>query len=644
MATRGVVAVRPAQGQTPRKAPRGQGPHAARPSGQGFEAPSVSGLVDYERLCDFYERLEATTKRLEMTDILVELVREAGDDVRPVVYLTRGQLAADFVGIELGLAEKLVIRALSFATGVAEEDVVRCYHEKGDLGDAAHALLAEKRPRKRQSTLFSAQEEGTERPTVSEVHARFLEIADAQGAGSQERKMQGLQRLLLGAGPRSARYLVRTVTGKLRLGIADMTLLDALAAAFATKEYRPDLERAYNVTSDLGLVAEVLLRRGLEGVEDLRLQVGVPVRAMLAERLPTPEEILEKLGGEGLCELKYDGLRLQAHVPARGPVRFYSRRLEDLTPQFPDVAEALKAAFGGREAIVEGEAVAVDADTGDMRPFQDISQRRGRKHDLERALEEVPVTIFLFDCLLLDGEDLTQRPLPERRAAMEGAFRAADRVQFSRARRVTTSEELLAFFDQSVAEGAEGIMVKSVQPDSAYRAGARGWQWIKYKRDYSSELQDSLDLAIVGALAGRGRRAGWYGALLMAAYNPEEDVFETVCKLGTGFDDETLARFTAELSAAVHDGPHPRVRAKMQADVWFAPTKVLEVVGAELTVSPNHTAAMGAIREGAGLAVRFPRFTGRVRDDKKPEEATTGAELVAMYRAQGHKKGRDEAE
>ena len=603
--------------------------------------------MDYERLCDFYERLEATTKRLEMTDILVDLLREAGDDVRPVVYLTRGQLAADFEGIELGVAEKLVIRSLSFVTGCPDEDVVRAYHEKGDLGDAAFALLSgtsDKRPRKRQATLFSAAEEGGAMGTVSEVHARFMEIARAQGSGSQEKKLQGLQRLLVGSSPRSARYLVRTVTGKLRLGIADMTLLDALAAAFATKEYRDDLERAYNVSSDLGLVAETLLRKGLAGVEDLHLRVGVPVRAMLAERLPTPEAILEKLGGEGLCELKYDGLRLQAHIPREGPVRFFSRRLEDLTQQFPDVAKALRAAFKGEEAIVEGEAVAVDPDTGDMRPFQDIATRRGRKTDMERIIEEVPVTIFLFDCLLLDGRDVTNEPLPERRACLTKAFRRVEGVDFSRAERVTKPEEVLAFFDRAVSENAEGIMVKSVQPDSAYRAGARGWQWIKYKRDYSSDLQDSLDLAIVGALAGRGRRAGWYGALLMAAYNPDEDVFETVCKLGTGFDDETLAAFTAELSAAVHEGPHPRVRAKMQADVWFAPTKVLEVVGAELTVSPNHTAAMGAIREGAGLAVRFPRFTGRVRDDKKPEEATSVDELVAMYRQQGHKRAKDEAE
>ncbi|HEX2021428.1 MAG TPA: ATP-dependent DNA ligase [Candidatus Thermoplasmatota archaeon] len=601
----------------------------------------VSRDVDYERLCDYYDRLEATTKRLEMTDILVELLREAGADVRLVVYLTRGQLAADFEGIELGVADKLVIRTLVELSGRPDDEVVSVYHRKGDLGDAAVEVLSGKRKR-RQATLFGEEDAPKGPLTVREVHDRFFEIARATGSGSQERKLGLTQTLLSRASPRAAGYIVRTITGKLRLGIADMTILDALAAAYVTKEYRPDLERAYNVSSDLGLVAETLLRQGLAGVEDLRLRVGVPVRAMLAERLPTPEDILEKLGGTGFCELKYDGLRLQAHIPASGPVRFYSRRLEDVTSQFPDVAEVLRASFLGREAIVEGEAVPVDPMTGEMRPFQDIAARRGRKHGLEEALKTTPVTVFLFDCLLLDGEDVTQKPLPDRRAALERSFGVSDRVQFSRAETVATSEALLRFFDQAVAEGAEGIMVKSVQPDSAYRAGARGWQWIKYKRDYSSELNDTLDLVVVGALVGRGRRAGWYGALMMAAYNRESDVFETVCKLGTGFDDATLEAFTRDLQETVHEGgPHPRVRSKMAADVWFHPSRVLEVVGAELTVSPIHTAAEGVFRPDAGLAVRFPRYTGRLREDKKPEEATNVSELIEMYRQQGKKRTSD---
>lgn len=600
--------------------------------------------MDYARLCEYYERLEATTKRLEMTDILVELLREADGDLRAVVYLTRGQLAADFEGIELGVAEKLVMRALHDSTGVSDEELTKAYHKAGDLGDAAFEVLSQKKARKRQMTLFGEEEQAGSMP-VAEVFERLHDIAKSTGSGSQGNKMALLQKLLARATPREARYLVRTVTGKLRLGIADMTLLDAMAAAFATKEYRPDLERAYNVCSDLGLVGDVLLHKGLAGVEELHATVGVPMRAMLAERLPTPQEILEKLGGEGLCELKYDGLRLQAHIPASGRVRFYSRRLEDLTRQFPDVADALRAAFSGRDAIVEGEAVAVDPNTGDMRPFGEVAQRRGRKN-VEEVMAEVPVTCFLFDCLYLDGEDLTQKPLPERRAALTRSFdpkatrneMGVETIQFSRAKHVRAPEELMTFFEQSVAEGAEGIMVKSVQPDSFYKAGSRGYQWIKYKREYSAELQDSLDLVIIGGIAGRGRRAGWYGALIMASYNPEEDVFESICKLGTGFDDATLQALTEELNNYKHDGLHPRVRCKLDATAWFAPVKVLEVVGAELSPSPLHMAAYNVIKPEHGLSVRFPRFTGRVREDKKPEEATTVDELVSMFKQQGHKK------
>ena len=605
---------------------------------------SRRGDMDYERLCDFYERLEGTTKRLEMTDILVELLKEAAGDIRAVVYLTRGQLAADFEGVELGVADKLVIRALVQITGLSEDEVTKSYHKTGDLGDAAFELLSTKGKRRKQATLF---DEPTAKgaQTIGDVFATLHAIARAAGAGSQGQKMDLLTRLVQEASPRAARYLVRTVTGKLRLGIADMTLLDALAVAYATKEYRPDLERAYNVSSDLGLVAHTLVAEGLDGVERLHLQVGVPVRAMLAERLPTPEEILAKLGGEALVELKYDGLRLQAHIPKSGPIRFYSRRLEDLTPQFPDVAEALRASFLGQEAIVEGEVVAVDMETGEMRPFQDTALRRGRKKDLDKLVESMPVTLFLFDALLIDGEDVAKQPLGVRRAALEGSFGVSDHVQFTRAERVTDADALVKFFERAVAEGAEGIMAKSLGADSNYRAGSRGWQWIKFKREYRSELQDTLDLVIVGALQGHGRRSSWYGSFLMGAYNREEDVFESVCKLGTGFDDATLQKLTDELKETAHEGgPHPRVRPGIEMDVWFVPTKVLEVVGAELTLSPIHKAAWGALKDGAGLAVRFPRFTGKFRDDKKPEQATGLDELIQLFKNQGHRAVGDEPE
>lgn len=604
----------------------------------------------YSRLAEYYDRLAATTKRLEMTDILVELVREVEPTELPlVVYLTQGKLAADFHGVELGVAEKLVLRVLVDVTGLKEEHVVEKQRETGDLGDAAEALVQrarEGKPKKgpgsrsgpraaRQVTLFEQDPGHEEEPlTVARVHAAFLAVSAATGAGSQEHKTTMLRQLLLTADPRSARYLVRTVTGRLRLGVADMTLLDALAVAFATKDERPVLERAYNVSSDLGAVARELARGGLAAVRGMRLAVGVPIRPMLAERLPDAAQILEKLGGRGAVEWKYDGLRMQAHIPAQGEVRLYSRRLEDLTDQFPDVAKALRERFAKREAIVEGEAVPVVPGTGEIRPFQDIAGRRGRKHGLTQAIEDIPVTIFLFDCLLLDGQDLTGLPQAERRQALESAFAPGEGVAFSRYVVVETTDALERLFLESVDDGSEGIMVKSVGEDSGYRAGARGWQWIKFKREYRAELADSLDLVVVGAFAGRGRRKGWYGALLMAAYNEDEDVFETVCKLGTGFDDPLLASMPEKFAQHKLEQRHARVRSGLEADWWFAPAIVAEVRGAELTLSPVHVAGKGAFRPDSGLAVRFPRFTGRWRDDKAPEDATTTGELVEMYKSQ----------
>ncbi|HEV8359282.1 MAG TPA: ATP-dependent DNA ligase [Candidatus Thermoplasmatota archaeon] len=602
--------------------------------------------MKYAELVEAYEAIEATSKRLEMTGLLLDLLRKApAKGIHQVVYLTQGQLAASFEGVELGLAEKLVIKGLAQASGSGEDRVTKLYKERGDLGEAAQELLG----KRRQRTLIG----GDGAPlTVGEVFEHFLRIAEAQGSGSQERKLQLLHEMLARASPKEARFLVRAVTGKLRLGVADMTILDALAlmAAFPkdprarpvsemTEEERTEyqgakakLERAYNTSSDLGAVARAVRSSGLEGLRHLQLKPGVPVRPMLAERLSTAEEIVAKMGGPCAVEYKYDGLRLQAHITPKA-LRFFSRRLEDMTPQFPDVAEALRKAFKGERCIVEGEAVVVDA-AGDLLPFSEVTHRRGRKHGLDEAVEKYPVAILLFDLLHLDGEDFTSKLLGERRAALEKAFKASDRVRFSDYKVVKTAAQLEKFFEEAVAEGGEGTLAKSLGPDSVYRAGARGWQWIKLKRDYRAELSDSLDLVVVGALMGRGRRAGWYGALLMAAYNEDDDAFETVCKLGTGFSDELLKELPKKLKKHQRAQRHARVRSAIEADVWFTPAEVLEVRGAELTLSPVHTAAFGRVREGAGIALRFPRFTGQWRADKAPENATTIAELLEMHQKQ----------
>jgi len=577
--------------------------------------------MHYEILVDAYQRIEATTKRLEMTDILVGLFNSTPPELLDkVVYLTQGKLHPDFSGIELGIGEKVGLKAIAQATGNTEEKVKDDWIDTGDLGLAAERALENKK----QQSLFSQQ------LTVETVHQELDHLAGASGGKSVDTKIKILSRLLHDASPAEGKYILRTVNGKLRLGIADMTILDALSIAFAAKEDRPLLEGAYNRSSDLGEVARTLVKGGLGALDGIKLKLGVPLRAMLAERVPDLALIFEKMGGECALEYKYDGLRIQAHV-GKEETRLFSRHMEELTDQFPDVVEALSKARKAKECIVEGECVPIGQE-GEMRPFQEISQRRGRKYNLKKAQEEVPVAFFAFDCLYRSGKNLLDKPYLDRRKEMQKALKETDRV--FRSKNIVTGEvqEAEAFFQESISAGCEGIMAKSIGPDSTYKAGARGWQWIKYKRDYKSEMTDTADLVPVGAFVGKGRRAGAYGALLMAAYNPDTDTFETVCKLGTGFDDETL--FSLKERFTEHPKRHPRVESDMEADYWLVPDTVMEVAGAEVTLSPIHTCAKGLIREGSGLAIRFPRFTARWRTDKSPEDATTVTELVEMYRAQ----------
>ena len=575
----------------------------------------------YAALVDVYERLEATTKRLEMTDLLVELFRGVPKgEIEPVVYLTQGRVYPDYAGTELGLAEKLAIRAIAQATGDSDASIEAAWKSAGDLG-----LVAEDRLRGRRQTSLTS-----EPLTVAKVFQNLREIATTAGSGSQEKKLRLLAELLSDATPKEARYIARIVVGKMRLGVADMTMIDALAATFATKEERDRVERAYNVCSDLGEVARALAEGGLAGVDRIHLQLFRPIRSMLAERLPTLQEVMERLG-ECALEYKYDGLRCQAHI-TKDRIQLFSRELENITGQFPEIVEGLRTAVRAKEAIVEGEAVPVDANTGEFLPFQEVSRRRGRKTDVDRMAQEFPVTLFTFDCLLKEGEDLTPRTYAERRAALDGILKENDRVRRATYKVTADVPVAEAFFDEALQAGCEGLMAKSLT--SAYEAGARGFQWIKFKKEYSTALSDTIDLVAVGAFAGRGRRAGTYGALLMAAYDEKADVFRTTCKLGTGFDDETLFGLKERFKEAVAPHRHARVDSKLTPDVWLEPRFVLEVKGAEITVSPVHTCARDAIREGAGLAVRFPRFTGRWRDDKKPEDATTQKELLEMYRGQ----------
>jgi len=581
--------------------------------------------MKFLELVNAFEKIEATTKRLEMTSLLVDLIKKTPkDEISKVVYLIQGKLYPDYEGVELGLAEKLLIKSAAMVAGRTEKAVDADYKKTGDLGSTVEKLV-----QKRSQMTLSKRS-----LTVNLVYSTFDKIAHAGGSGSVEMKVRLLTSLLNEATPTEAKYIARMAVGKLRLGIADMTVLDALAIGYGgDKVAREPLERAYNLSSDLGYVAEVLAAEGLDGVRKFKISVGRPIRPMLCERLPDPQGILEKLGGEGAAEYKYDGLRIQAHLSAKG-IYLFSRRLENITEQFPDVAENLRKSIKAKELIVEGECVAADPNTGDLLPFQVISQRRGRKYEIDRMTEEVPVTAFLFDVLYLNGRDLTQLPYLERRKKLVELVQTTERVLVAKQTLTSDAGKLEQLMEEAVAAGCEGLVVKSISEQSVYQAGARGWVWIKYKRSYKAEVQDTFDLVPVGAFAGRGRRAGSYGALLMAVYNPKGDIFETICKLGSGFTDEDLAALPKMMESCLINHRSPRVNSIMESDVWFTPSLVLEVTADEITLSPLHTCARGAIRPVSGLALRFPRFTGKWRKDKLPEDATSSQEALEMYSKQ----------
>jgi DNA ligase 1 len=577
--------------------------------------------VRYEVVAEAYRDLEQISGRLALIERLATLLGQTPAGLLPTVcYLGQGLIAPQFAGVDLGLAEKLAVRAVATATGAAPGQVAARVRETGDLGQAAEQLL---------------QATGSARParlSVTLVVDTLHQIAEAEGPGSQGRKLDLLAGLLAEATPLEARYLLRLVTGELRLGIGTPTILDALAQVHAGgRAARPVLERAYNICCDLGQVAAALVGGGVAAVEQIRVRPGNPVRAMLAQRLADPAEILAKLGGRCAAEYKYDGIRVQAHRTANGAIELFTRRLERVATQFPDVVELLAAGLGPAEAIVEGEVVAFDPAAGELRPFGEVMFRR-RKYGIADAVRDVPVGLFCFELLFQDGQDLTTLPYPQRRAALTRAITPSPGLRLSTATEVGAPGALDAAFEQAVTDGCEGLVCKSVGPASGYQAGARGWQWIKLKRDYRTELSDTTDLVVVGAFAGRGRRAGVYGAVLLAAYDPAADLFRAVTKCGAGFSDADLAALPARLAPLARPHRPSEVDARQQPDAWFEPGLVLEILSAELTLSPTYTAGWGEIKPDAGLAMRFPRFTGRWRDDKAPRDATTTGELIDLYR------------
>ncbi|MFW6110746.1 MAG: ATP-dependent DNA ligase [Thermoproteota archaeon] len=580
----------------------------------------------FSHLTELFENLEKTSSRTQMTNLLAELFKKAtSENIDKICYFTLGEIAAGYKNIYLGLGDEMTKSAIALAAAVDKQKVEEKFKEIGDLGRVADTLLQTKEEKLK--NFFSFQKN----LSVKDVHRGLMKIATASGSGSQEVKKKTLAAMLADATSQERRYLVRLSTGEMRLGVGDMTILDSLSTAFfGSKDKREELEHAYNVCSDIGYVAKVLARSGLKGVKNIRIALNRPIRPMLTQRVSEMSQIMEKIESEVVAaEEKYDGERIQAHKDGY-KVKLYSRRLTDVTSQFPEVVEKVSKDVKIDSAILDGEVVAYDFEEGEYYPFQKLMQRR-RKYEVEKYAEKIPVRYMVFDVLYAEGRSWLKRSYPERRKKLEEIVENSEYTKVTGRVKSTELDVIDEFFQNCLNRGLEGIVCKSCSENSYYRAGAREWMWIKWKESYASELSDTLDLVVVGAYAGKGKRGGTYGALLCAAYNHEEDLFQTVCKLGTGFSDEQLENMPHKLGDVQVDSPHPRVMTtkEVDCDYWFTPKYVLEVLGSEITQSPVHTCNWDE-KKKRGLALRFPRFK-RWRSEKAADQATTVQEIVDMF-------------
>ena len=578
--------------------------------------------MKFSIISDAFQQMEATSKRLELTDILVKLIQEIPEDViAKAIYLIQGKLRPNFEGVELGIAEKLVMRAMSKSSGIPLKKIEDDYNKGGDLGQTAENILQQKI-----QTTFAS-----EVITLEKVYDTLFKISKLEGKGSQEMKMKYVSSMLNDATPQESKFILKILLGTLRLGIAENTVMDALAIAFTgKKENREIIENAYNVSSDLGKVAEVISTGGVEEIEKFQIKLFSPIRPMLADRIKSGEETVEKFQEKFAAEYKLDGERAQIHKQ-KDKIEIFSRSLEIITSYYPDIVEKISKLIISEDVILEAEVVAMNSNSGDFLPFQELMHRR-RKYEIEEAVTKYPITVNFFDVLFSEGKNCMDMRYEERRELLEKIIKQDDFARLIPMSIIESKEQVLEVLENSINSGCEGLMLKHL--DSTYRAGIRGSNWLKLKREYQNELGDSLDLVVVGAFFGKGRRTGKYGTLLLSTYNDEEDVFPSICKVGTGFTDESLDQLYQILSPKVTLKKNPRIVSEMEADVWFEPELVIELVASEITQSPIHKTALDKIKEGTGLALRFPKFTGKIRTEKNSEDASTDEEVIALYKVQ----------
>ncbi len=557
--------------------------------------------MEYARLVSVYEKLESTTSKLEKTRIVADFLREVPEELLGIIpSLLIGEVFPEWSELELGVGPSLLYDAVAFVSGTSPAEVKEVVAKAGDVGEAVEQLLA----KKVQLTLFARK------LLVKEVYDAFEKIALASGKGSQERKIRILVDLLASASPREGKYIARTVLGELRVGVAEGLLRDAIAQAFSVSVSA--VERAYMIANDFGVVAKAAKLEGEEGLGRIKMEVGRPIKPMLAQLAPSIEKVFEELGRAAL-EIKYDGARVQIHKKG-DTIKIFSRRLENVTNALPDVAQRAARAIKAKEAIVEGEAVAVDPKTRRPRAFQDILRRFRRKYDVEKMIAEIPFETYLFDIIYLEGEVMIDLPFEKRREALSRIIQE-EKGKFELAEQLVTEsvKEAHEFYSRALAKGHEGMMIKNLK--APYIPGARVGYMYKIK-----PVMETLDLVIIGALWGTGKRAGWLSSYILAARDEDTGELLEVGRVGTGVTEEQLEEFTRRLK--------PLIEYEEAGEVRLKPSVVVEVAYQEIQRSPNYA---------SGFALRFPRVV-RIRDDKSPAEADTVQRVRELYEMQRQAK------
>ena len=573
--------------------------------------------MTFAELAKYLDRLESTSSRKELVQTLSDLYSKASrDEIQPMTYLIQGRLAPFFEPIEIGMGDKLVMAAIAQGAGRPPAEISKLFDTLGDLG-----LVAEKVATKRRSRP----------PSVTEVHERLMAIAGSSGAGSVEKKRTLFASLLGDLDSGSAKHLVRIALGRLRLGIGDPTVLEALSfAKKGDRSLRPVLEAAYNRTSDLGMIARTFWADGEKGVEALKITVGRPLRPQLAERLPNPDAVIKKLGPV-VVQPKYDGVRVQIHKNG-SDVRVFSRNLEDYSLMFIELVTAAKN-LKERSLILDGEAIGYNPQSEEYLAFQQTASRR-RQHGIEEAAESTPLVAFVFDVLYRKGKDLTALPYEERYAQLTGILDDSKVLLPTPLTQTDSAEALTTTLLDNISKGLEGVVVKRM--DSPYQAGARNFNWVKLKRTTSGQLNDTVDLVLLGYYFGKGKRTDFgLGALLAGVYDSEHDRFETITKIGTGLSDAGWREIHQRADKLQVPEKPARVRSLLVPDVWLEPEVVVEVLADEITPGTNHTA--GKVGDAPGYALRFPRIVSFRSGDKRPEDATTVKEIIEMYQQQGRR-------